>query len=74
MTKLRAARLARKMTQRDLAALLGDRLDTSVHNWETGKARPRPKHRQRLALIFGVPAEELLSPENEAAATSATTS
>lgn len=51
---LRAAREAAGLTQRDLAAQLGGKVDTQyVSNWERGVYRPNDQYLVKLAEVLG---------------------
>ena len=57
--KIKSARLARGMTQKELAdKLLVDQ--TAVSNWEKGKNPPLPKYRKQLCKIFDCTEEEIM--------------
>ena len=51
---LRSLRLRRGLTPDDVAAELGVAAGT-VRRWESGAHRPRAKHADRLAELYGVP-------------------
>ena len=62
MKQLRAWRLRRFMTQKDLAARLGVPYQT-VQRWESGRAFPRPSYLKRLCEVLEVGPDELLTSE-----------
>lgn len=51
--KIRALRLQRGLSQRDLAALMNV-AQATVHKWETGKAEPPISTLERLATVLEV--------------------
>lgn len=53
---IRSLRLARLMTQRELAAAIGVN-HMSVYHWEAGRNEPSARQLRRLADLFGVPME-----------------
>jgi transcriptional regulator with XRE-family HTH domain len=56
--RLRAARLRRFLTQKQLAALVG--VDWRVvQRWESDRARPYPRNLERLCAALGVSYDEL---------------
>lgn len=59
MSKLKELRKSKKMTQRELAYLLGVKR-TTVTMWETNRAKPRADKLPALAKLFGCTIEELL--------------
>lgn len=60
MDMVRILRKERKMTQCQLAQLLGAS-QGSVAMWETGKALPSTKMLRKLAKVFGVTIDQLLN-------------
>jgi transcriptional regulator with XRE-family HTH domain len=59
MTKLKAARIERRMTQVDLA--FHSRVaPTDISKFENGMARPYPTQAARLASVLGLEPSELL--------------
>jgi len=61
---LRELRLARRLSQRDLAYWVGVR-EATLSAWENGKAIPYPRHRKALAYRLGVSEQELGFDEGE---------
>lgn len=57
--KIRAARRAQRLTQRQLAAKIGIWPAVLCH-WETGDRTPNVDSLMRIALALGVPAASLL--------------
>lgn len=64
MTKLKAARLAKKMTQVHLAYHSGV-APTDISKFENGMARPYPSQAARLATILDLDPQDLLEPSAE---------
>jgi len=61
MTKLKAARTARKLTQVDLA--FHSRVaPADISKFENGMARPYPTQAERIAKVLGLSPSELLEP------------
>lgn len=62
---LHQARQRRALSVPDLAAQLGV-TPAAVYRWENGETLPRPGTFQRLAVLLGVPAEQLLGAQGRA--------
>ena len=62
--KLYKLRTESKLTQKDLANILGVS-DKAVSKWETGEAMPRVKTLKNIADCFSVTYEDLLSQTEE---------
>ena len=62
MKQLRAWRMRRFLTQKELAAKIGVPYHT-VQRWEGGQAFPRPGHLRKLCEALEVTPDELLTPE-----------
>ena len=62
MRQLRAWRLRRFLTQKQLAEKLGVPYQT-VQRWESGRAFPRPSYLGRLCQVLDVAPDQLLTPE-----------
>jgi transcriptional regulator with XRE-family HTH domain len=62
MKQLRAWRLRRFMTQRQLAEALGVPYQT-VQRWESGRAFPRPSFLKRLCEVLQVEPDQLVTQE-----------
>jgi transcriptional regulator with XRE-family HTH domain len=62
MKQLRAWRLRRFLTQKELAAKVGVPYQT-VQRWESGQSFPRPALLKRLCEALEVTPDELLTPE-----------
>lgn len=58
--RLRAARVLRGLTQRQLALKIGRR-ELDVSRFETGRTVPDAETRARIASVLGKPAFELFS-------------
>ena len=58
--RLKKIREERKLTQTELATLLGYKNYTTVSKWESGDSLPRGKDLKRLAEYFGVTTDYLL--------------
>ena len=58
-TRLRKHRKKLGLTAADYAQLLGVS-SLSIHNWETGKSRPRPSYMPNLAELRGISRREAL--------------
>lgn len=56
--KLASARQNRKLTQDDLARIIGVSADT-IHHWEKGVSIPSRRYQERLSKIFNMTEEEL---------------
>jgi transcriptional regulator with XRE-family HTH domain len=63
---LRAARLAKGLTQEQLGRAVGVAAGNRISDWENGRATPHPGHLRRLAVILDVPVSALLRPVSEA--------
>ena len=61
--KMREARIARRMTQEELAAAVGV-APAMISRYESGRVSPPTEKLQRISAVLGVSAEELL-PEKE---------
>lgn len=57
-------RVSKKMTQDELAAVLGVKRST-VSMWENGKSNPRAEMLPRIAAIFGCTIDELLCEDTD---------
>lgn len=57
-------RIAREMTQSQLAQLMGVQSQT-ISNIERARHKPRPITLQKLSRVLGVPAEELFSEDEQ---------
>lgn len=69
MTEFERKRLAAGMTQTAVAEKLS--VDPStVSRWEASETIPEPKHFPKLAKLFGMTAEEVVSLFDESAASS----
>ncbi len=53
MPTIAELRKARRLTQFELAAMVGVRPE-SIHKWETGRAVPYDRNIRKLAEVFGV--------------------
>ena len=51
--RLKIHRMAANITQRELAEMVGT-TEMTVCRWETGRARPSPEMRQRVADVLAV--------------------
>ncbi|MCA9674998.1 MAG: helix-turn-helix transcriptional regulator [Myxococcales bacterium] len=60
--KLRAARERQRLSQSQVAGLLGVAQPT-VHAWETGRAAPRARRLREVARVYGLEPEDLLPAE-----------
>jgi transcriptional regulator with XRE-family HTH domain len=58
---LKVARMGKKLSQLEVAHLLGYNSSQFVSNWERGLASPPIAMLRRLAKIYGVSGEELFS-------------
>ena len=58
-TLIKAARQARKLTQKQVGEALGIN-DRHVQAWEAGRRNPGPKHLARLAEVLGLEITDLL--------------
>jgi transcriptional regulator with XRE-family HTH domain len=70
MRQLRAWRLRRFLTQKELAEKVGVPYQT-LQRWESGQSFPRPSLLKRLCDALEVTADELLTPEELAGKTAA---
>ncbi len=61
---IRELREARGWTQADVALRLGVH-ESMVSRWDRGKRVPRARTQQRLAVLFGVPVDEIAFGEGE---------
>lgn len=64
MNTLSQLRSTRGMTQVDLAVWLGVTPST-VYNWERGRSEPRSSQLKAMAILFGVPMDDIEIPEIE---------
>ena len=62
MKQLRAWRLRRFLTQKQLAEKVGVPYQT-VQRWEAGQSKPRPGSLKRLCEALDVTVDDLLTPE-----------
>ena len=58
-TLIKAARQARKLTQKQVGEALGIN-DRHVQAWEAGRRNPGPKHLAKLAKVLGLEIADLL--------------
>lgn len=58
-TLIKAARQARKLTQKQVGEALGI-LPQHVQAWEAGRRNPGPKHLAKLAEVLGLQVTDLL--------------
>ena len=58
-TLIKAARQARKLTQKQVGEALGIN-DRHVQAWEAGRRNPGPKHLAKLAEVLGLDVRDLL--------------
>lgn len=58
---IRADRLARRLTQREVAEAVGVK-STTVMRWESGQHAPDEDHAESLAAYFGEPVERYFTP------------
>ena len=58
-TLIKAARQARKLTQKQVGEALGIN-DRHVQAWEAGRRNPGPKHLAKLAEVLGLEITDLL--------------
>ena len=58
-TLIKAARQARKLTQKQVGEALGIN-DRHVQAWEAGRRNPGPKHLAKLAEVLGLQIIDLL--------------
>ena len=58
-TLIKAARQARKLTQKQVGEALGIN-DRHVQAWETGRRNPGPRHLAKLAEVLGLQITDLL--------------
>ena len=58
-TLIKAARQARKLTQKQVGEALGIN-DRHVQAWEAGRRNPGPKHLAKLAEVLGLEIADLL--------------
>lgn len=56
---IRQARIARDLTQVELARALGV-TQSAVGQWESGRTRPDPSHFQAISRVLGVPVSALV--------------
>lgn len=61
--RIRAARMARGLTQKTVADALGIN-DRHVQAWEAGRRNPGPKHLAKLAEVLGLQVTDLLPQPN----------
>ena len=60
---IKSARLAKGITQKDLAERMG--IDQSaIAHWETGKTKPRFYRIREMAAVLECPVEELLTEDD----------
>ena len=60
-TPLRAARIAKQLSQKQVATHLHLKNNTMISRWEKRRAYPCLMHALRLAALYEVPVEELFS-------------
>jgi len=58
-TLIKAARQARKLTQKQVGEALGIN-DRHVQAWEAGRRNPGPKHLAKLSEVLGLDVRDLL--------------
>ena len=58
MPTIAELRKARRLTQFELAAMVGVRPE-SIHKWEAGRAVPYDRNLRKLAEVFGVHPDEI---------------
>ncbi len=58
MPTIAELRKARRLTQFELAAMVGVRPE-SIHKWETGRAVPYDRNIRKLAEVFGVGLDDI---------------
>ena len=58
-TLIKAARQARKLTQKQVGDALGIN-DRHVQAWEAGRRNPGPKHLAKLSEVLGLDVRDLL--------------
>ena len=66
MTTLKRLRQQRRLSLRELGAILGCSYQ-SVWRYETNQTQPQPKYVRKLESVFDLPVETLLSNEKRAA-------
>ena len=59
---LEAARVNAKITQRELAKILGISQNT-VCNWEKGKSQPNASNLRKISEISGIPLDFIFVPD-----------
>ena len=59
MPTIAELRKARRLTQFELAAMVGVRPE-SIHKWETGRAVPYDRNIRKLAEVFGVGLDDIV--------------
>ncbi len=64
MATIAELRKARRLTQFELAGLVGVRPE-SIHKWETGRAVPYDRNIRKLAEVFGVEMDDIEVEDNE---------
>ena len=62
MISLEAARVNAKLTQRELASMLGVHR-TTIHNWEKGKSSPDAAHLRKIGEITKTPIDYIFLPD-----------
>lgn len=58
MTKARILRKRLKLTQKQVADMIGVHMNT-VSNWESGKCKPPKTKRRDIEEVYGVPFNEI---------------
>jgi len=62
---IKAARIARGLTQQCVAESLGLRSRQQIYEWESGRVGPGPKHLAKLAEVLGLQVTDLLPRESD---------